>query len=60
MKDKNYVVRPWTEEEEEDFQRFCDSIGEIPTDPEHAAAMQDGEVNFFNNNPFQGVKLYSC
>jgi hypothetical protein len=58
MKDKNYVIRPWTEEEEEDFQRFCDSIGKMPSDPAHAAAMQDGEVDFFNNNVFVGVKLY--
>ena len=42
----------------EDFQRFCESIGQMPEDPEHAAAMQDGELDFFSNDPFQGVKLY--
>jgi hypothetical protein len=56
--EKNYVVRPWTDEENADFEKFCASIGEIPTDPEHAAAMQDGEFDFFNNDPFVGVKLY--
>ena len=60
QKDKNYVERPWTEEENADFEKFCASIGVIPSDPEWAAAMQDGEVDFFNNDPFQGVKLYSC
>ena len=44
--EKNYVDRPWTQEEEEDFQRFCDSIGKTPEDPAHAACMQDGEVDF--------------
>ena len=58
MKTKNYVERPWTQEEEEDFQRFCESIGQIPEDPAHAEAMQDGELDFFSNDPFQGVKLY--
>ncbi len=58
MKDKNYVLRPWTDEENADFEKFCASIGEIPRDPEWAAAMEDGEVDFFNNDPFQGVKLY--
>ena len=58
MKAKNYVIRPWTEEEEKDFQRFCESIGQIPEDPAHAEAMEDGEVDFFNNDVFVGVKLY--
>ena len=44
MKAKDYVVRPWSQEEEEDFQRFCDSIGKLPDDPAHAEAMQDGAV----------------
>ncbi len=55
---KDYVLRPWSPEEEEDFQRFCESIGQMPDDPEHAEAMQDGEVDFFNNDPFYNVKLY--
>ncbi len=48
MKDKNYVLRPWTEEEEEDYQRFCDSIEKMPEDPVHARLMEDGEVDFFD------------
>ena len=56
--EKDYVLRPWTEEENADFERFCASIGEIPSDPEWAAAMEDGDLDFFNNDPFQGVKLY--
>ena len=55
---KDYVLRPWTEEENADFERFCASIGEIPSDPAHAQAMEDGEVDFFNNDVFVGVKLY--
>jgi hypothetical protein len=58
MKERSWVLRPWTEEEEADYERFCASIGEIPEDPEHAAAMEDGEIDFFNNDPFVGVKLY--
>jgi hypothetical protein len=60
MIEKNYVERPWTDEEEADFAEFCDRIGETPSDPELALAMQDGEIDFFNNDPFQGVKLHSC
>ena len=55
---KDYVVRPWTEEENSDFEKFCASIGEMPSDPEWAAAMEDGELDFFSNDPFHGVKLY--
>jgi hypothetical protein len=57
-REKDYVLRPWTEEENADFEKFCASIGEIPSDPEWAAAMEDGELDFFNNDPFVGVKLY--
>jgi hypothetical protein len=55
---RDYVERPWTEEENADFEEFCASIGEIPEDPEWAAAMEDGEIDFFNNDPFVGMKLY--
>jgi hypothetical protein len=55
---KDYVERPWTEEENADFEKFCASIGEMPSDPEWAEAMEDGEIDFFNNDPFVGVKLY--
>ncbi len=55
---RDYVIRPWTEEENADFEKFCASIGEIPSDPEWAAAMENGELDFFSNDPFQGVKLY--
>jgi hypothetical protein len=60
QKKKNYVLRPWTDEEGADFLEFCGRIDEIPSDPELALAMEDGEVDFFNNDPFVGVKLYSC
>jgi hypothetical protein len=40
--EKDYVLRPWTEEENADFERFCSSIGEIPSDP----------VTFFSNDPW--------
>jgi hypothetical protein len=60
--EKNYVSagveRDWTAEEDADFLEFCDRIDEIPSDPELALAMEDGEVDFFNNDPFVGVKLY--
>jgi hypothetical protein len=58
--EKNYVVRPWTDEENADFLEFCDRIDEIPSDPELALAMEDGEVDFFNNDPFYNVKCYRC
>jgi hypothetical protein len=38
QKKKDYVLRPWTEEENADFEKFCDSIGKMPEDPEHAAS----------------------
>jgi hypothetical protein len=60
MRKQNYVERPWTAEEEADFAEFCDRIGEVPSDPEWAAAMEDGEIDFFNNDPFQGVDLHPC
>ena len=56
--ERDYVLRPWTEEENADFEKFCASIGKMPSDPEWAAAMEDGEVDFFNNDVFVGVKLY--
>jgi len=58
MKAKNYVVRPWTEEEDADFEKFCASIGETPSDPKWAEAMEDGELDFFNNDPFYNVELH--
>ena len=56
--EKNYVDRSWTEEEEEDFSNFVASIGVVPDDEEWAEAMEDGEIDFFNNDPFFGVTLY--
>jgi hypothetical protein len=53
-----YMERPWTDEEEADFADFCDRIGETPSDPELALAMESGECDFFNNDVFVGVKLY--
>ena len=57
-REKDYVLRPWTEEENADFAEFVARIGVVPSDPEWAAAMEDGEIDFFNNDPFVGVKLY--
>ena len=54
------VEREWTAEEDADFLEFCDRIDEIPSDPELALAMLDGECDFFNNDPFVGVKLHAC
>jgi hypothetical protein len=60
--EKNYVSagveRDWTAEEDADFLEFCDTIDVPPSDPELALAMEDGEVDFFNNDVFVGVKLY--
>ena len=60
--EKNYVSagveRDWTAEEDADFLAFCDTIDVPPSDPELRLAMQDGECDFFNNDPFVGVKLY--
>jgi hypothetical protein len=60
--EKNYVSagveRDWTAEEDADFLAFCDRIDEIPSDPELRLAMENGECDFFNNDPFVGVKLY--
>ena len=57
MTDKNYVVRPWTEEEGADFERFCASIGEIPSDPGHARLMEDGAVDFFSLDEWWDLEL---
>jgi hypothetical protein len=54
------VERPWTAEEDADFLAFCETIDVPPTDPELALAMEDGEIDFFNNDIFIGLKLYSC
>jgi hypothetical protein len=55
--ERDYVLRPWTEEENADFEKFCDRIGEIPDDPEWAAAMENGPVDFFNNDPWYDMEL---
>jgi len=31
--EKNYVVRPWTDEEDAEFKRFSDSIDANPIEP---------------------------
>jgi hypothetical protein len=56
--EKDFVERPWTAEENADFLEFCDRIDEIPSDPELALAMEDGDLDFFNNDIFIGLKLY--
>ncbi len=58
--ERDYVLRPWTEEENADFEKFCASIGVMPSDPEWAEAMEDGEIDFFSNDPFYNVKCYRC
>ena len=55
--EKDYVLRPWTEAENADLEKFCASIGETPSDPEWAAATADGEIDFFNNDPFYNLEL---
>jgi hypothetical protein len=54
---RDYVERPWTEEENADFEEFCETIDVPPTDPELAAAMEDGDLDFFNNDIWTGLKL---
>ena len=54
---KDYVLRPWTEEESADFDRFCASIDVTPSNPAHAQAMEDGPVEFFNNDPWFDQEL---
>jgi hypothetical protein len=54
------IERPWTAEEDADFLAFCETIDVPPTDPELAAAMEDGDLDFFNNDIFIGLKLHSC
>ena len=56
-KDKNYVVRPWTVEEEKDFQQFVKDIGKIPEDPVHARLMEDGPIDFFTVDPWYDMEL---
>ena len=64
MIEKNYVSagveRDWTEEEDADFLAFCETIDVPPTDPELALAMEDGDLDFFNNDIFTGLKLHAC
>jgi hypothetical protein len=64
MRKKHYVSagveRDWTAEEDADYAEFCDRIGEIPDDPEWALAMEDGDLDFFNNDIFTGLKLHPC
>ena len=57
MADKNYVERPWTAEEDADFQRFYESIGKTPSDPVHARLMEGGAVDFFNLDEWHDVEL---
>jgi hypothetical protein len=54
------IEREWTDEENADFLDFCDTIDVPPTDPELALAMEDGDLDFFNNDIFHGMKLHPC
>jgi hypothetical protein len=64
MREKHYlsagIEREWTDEENADFLDFCETIDVPPTDPELAAAMEDGDLDFFNNDIFHGMKLHPC
>ena len=64
MREENYVSdgveRDWTDEEEADFAEFCDRIGKVPDDPEWALALEDGDLDFFNNDIWVGMKLHPC
>lgn len=64
MRQKHYVSagveRDWTSEEDADFLEFCETIDVAPTDPGLAQAMENGDLDFFNNDPFVGLKLHSC
>lgn len=55
--EKDYVVRPWTDAENAEFAEFCSSIGEIPSDPLWAKALEDGPLDFFNNDPWFDMEL---
>ena len=50
---KNYVVRPWTEEESADFARFCASLDENPIDP----GFDPDSVEILSHDPWYDMEL---
>jgi hypothetical protein len=57
-REKDYVLRPWTPEEDADFAEFVASIGTIPSDPAWAKLMEVNEWGeFFNNDPWFDMDL---
>ncbi len=50
---KDYVVRPWTEEENADFARFCASLDENPIDP----GFDPDSVEILSHDPWHDVEL---
>ncbi len=51
--EKDYVVRPWTEEENADFARFCASLDENPIDP----GFDPDSVEILSHDPWYDVEL---
>ena len=50
---KDYVVRPWTEEENADFARFCASLDENPIDP----GFDPDSVEILSHDPWYDMEL---
>ncbi len=50
---KDYVVRPWTEEENADFERFCASLDENPVEP----GFDPDAVEILSHDPWFDVEL---
>ena len=50
---KDYVVRPWTEEENADFAEFCASIDENPIDP----GFDPDSVEILSHDPWYDMEL---
>ncbi len=51
--ERDYVVRPWTEEENADFARFCASLDENPSDP----GFDPDSVQILTHDPWYDVEL---
>lgn len=52
--EKNYVLRPWTPEEEDDFQSFCASLDEQNTEDDRF------EADFETVDFLFDTKIASC
>ncbi len=50
---KDYVVRPWTDEEDAEFKRFSDSIDANPIDP----GFDPDSVEILTHDPWFDVEL---